>query len=77
MFQEKISILFESQSYNILPKETSRFSWHDCNGHFLESQLLHYAGMMDILGHEENIISLKDRSFVGHIFWLMFKKNIN
>ena len=37
-------------------------------GIFLESQLLHYAGMMDILGHEENIISLKDRSFVGHIF---------
>lgn len=26
----KIAILFESQAYNILPKETSGFSWHDC-----------------------------------------------
>lgn len=36
MFQEKIAILFESQAYNILPKETSGF--HDMivgNGYFL------------------------------------------
>lgn len=37
------------------------------NRHFIGKPATTYAGIMDILGHEENIKSPEDRSFVGHI----------